>query len=164
MKDALGVAAALHEFFRNSDIVFMANYAQTVNVIGCIKTTATAAGFETTALPLMLYRRHFGIIPVPVGGEPRPLDVAAAWTRDRKALTIGVVNPTEFEYELSCELKNARLSGRSRRWVIEHADPMAYNEPGREPAVQIKEEPVRDFAGTMRLPAVSVTVYELSVR
>jgi alpha-L-arabinofuranosidase len=42
LKDALGIAAGLHEYFRNSDVIFMANYAQTVNVIGCIKTTKTA--------------------------------------------------------------------------------------------------------------------------
>ena len=39
MKDALGIAAGLHEYYRQSDIVFMAQYAQTVNVIGAIKTT-----------------------------------------------------------------------------------------------------------------------------
>jgi len=41
-KDALGIAKGLHEYFRHSDIIFLANYAQTVNVIGCIKTTKTA--------------------------------------------------------------------------------------------------------------------------
>jgi alpha-L-arabinofuranosidase len=39
LKDGLGIAAGLHEMARDSDIMFMANYAQTVNVIGCIKTT-----------------------------------------------------------------------------------------------------------------------------
>ena len=43
LKDALGIAAGLHEMARESDIMFMANYAQTVNVIGCIKTSKTAA-------------------------------------------------------------------------------------------------------------------------
>ncbi|MCC6142669.1 MAG: alpha-N-arabinofuranosidase, partial [Candidatus Hydrogenedentes bacterium] len=33
-RDGLGCAAALQAMFRNSDIFFMANYAQTVNVIG----------------------------------------------------------------------------------------------------------------------------------
>ncbi|MDR0611724.1 MAG: hypothetical protein LBG58_16585, partial [Planctomycetaceae bacterium] len=36
VKDGLGIAAGLHEFARQSDVYFMANYAQTVNVIGCI--------------------------------------------------------------------------------------------------------------------------------
>jgi len=61
----------------------MANYAQTVNVIGAIKTTPTAAEMESTGLALALYRRHFGTLPVKVDGAPAPLDVAAAWTPDR---------------------------------------------------------------------------------
>ena len=64
LQDGLGAAAALHEMFRNSDLFFMANYAQTVNVIGAIKTTPTAAEMETTGLVLQLYRaalrRHPG--------------------------------------------------------------------------------------------------------
>ena len=66
LKDALGIAAGLHEYARQSDIVFMANYAQTVNVIGCIKTSKTAACFDTTGLVLKLYRQHFGVTPVAV--------------------------------------------------------------------------------------------------
>ena len=93
LKDALGIAAALHEFARQSDLVFMANCAQTVNVLGCVKTSKTAAALDTTGLALLLYRRHFGVTPVRVEAAP-PLDVAAAWTADGKTLTIGVVNPT----------------------------------------------------------------------
>ncbi|TFH35078.1 MAG: alpha-L-arabinofuranosidase, partial [Bacteroidia bacterium] len=37
-RDAMGIAAGLNEFSRNTDIIYMANYAQTVNVIGAIKT------------------------------------------------------------------------------------------------------------------------------
>ena len=70
LKDGLGIAKGLHEFYRNSDIVYMANYAQTVNVIGCIKTTRTAAAFETTGLVLKMYRNNFGTIPVEVGDDP----------------------------------------------------------------------------------------------
>ena len=44
LQDGLGIAAALHEMFRNSDIFWMANYAQTVNVIGAIKTTQDGRG------------------------------------------------------------------------------------------------------------------------
>ena len=67
----LGVAKGFHEYFRNSDLYFMANYAQTVNVIGAIKTTPTAASFETTGLALELYRNHFGSIPVEVARTTR---------------------------------------------------------------------------------------------
>jgi alpha-N-arabinofuranosidase len=50
----------LHEYFRQSDIIHMAHYAQTVNVIGALKTTRTAAEMETTGLVLQLYRAHYG--------------------------------------------------------------------------------------------------------
>lgn len=49
LSDGLGVAAGLHEFFRQSDIIQMAHYAQTVNVIGAIKTTRTAAKWKPPA-------------------------------------------------------------------------------------------------------------------
>ena len=109
LKDALGIAAGLHEYARQSDMVFMANYAQTVNVIGCIKTTKTAAAFETTGLVLKLYRRHFGMIPV-AAEAAAPLDWPAAWTADRKALTIGIVNPTLKAVEIPLGDRRARSS------------------------------------------------------
>ena len=163
-KDGLGIAAGLHEMIRNTDLVFMANYAQTVNVIGCIKTSKTAAAFETTGLALKLYRRQFGIIPVAVEGQSYPLDVVAAWTADRKALTIAVINPTEKRHELPMELKGAKISGKGRLWQIVHTDPMAYNEPGKKPNVVIEEKPVSGISNKLSVPALSINLYELAVR
>ena len=88
LKDALGIAAGLHELARQSDMFYMANYAQTVNVIGCIKTSKTDAAFATTGLVLKLYRRHFGQIPVATETSPL-IDAQAAFSRDRKQLTLG---------------------------------------------------------------------------
>jgi alpha-N-arabinofuranosidase len=164
MQDALGIAAGLHEMIRNSDLFYMANYAQTVNVIGCIKTTKTEVGFATTAMPLMLYRKHFGRIPVKVSDVPEPLDIVAAWTKDRDALTIAIVNPTLAEHEVMINLKNAELTGRGKKWVIEHDDPMAYNEPGKELKVVIQDSPVSGVSDSLTVGALSVTLYKLGVR
>jgi alpha-L-arabinofuranosidase len=68
LKDALGIAAGLHEYARQSDIIESAYYAQTVNVIGAIKTNRRNAAFETTGLVLKLYRREFGEHPVHTDG------------------------------------------------------------------------------------------------
>ena len=138
--------------------------SQTVNVIGCIKTTKTAAAFDTTGLPLKLYREHFGTIPVELGGDQSPLDVAAAWTADRKALTIGVVNPTDQEQILPMEVQGATLTGGGKVWLISHTDPMAYNEPGKEPNVVIKEKPVDGVSDKLTVPPYSINLYELTVR
>jgi len=163
LKDALGVAAALHEYARNSDMFFMANYAQTVNVIGCIKTTKTDAAFATTGLALKLYRKHFGVVPVTVKAEA-PLDVAAAWSADRKTFTIGVVNPTMKELEIPLAVKGVKLSGAGTRWQIAGTDPMAYNEPGKPPRVTIEKQSVKGISDTLSVPACSVTLFALEVK
>ena len=130
LKDALGIAAGLNEFARQSDMFFMANYAQSVNVLGCIKTTPTAAALDTTGLVLALYRKHFGTLPVAVEATT-PLDVAAAWTTDRKALTVAVVNPTLKECQIRLAIAGVKLSGNGTRWQIAGNDPMAHNAPAR---------------------------------
>ena len=163
-KDGLGVAIGLHEYFRHSDIIFLANYAQTVNVIGCIKTSKTAAAFETTGLALKLYRNHFGSIPLAVTGDYEPLDVAAARTEDGKALTLAVVNPTEQEYELAVDLQGARTRRNGVLWRIAHTDPKAYNEPGEEPNVVIDEQKVGGISDSVNLPPLSISLYKLPIR
>ena len=133
LQDGLGIAAGLHELFRNSDIFFMANYAQTVNVIGAIKTTATAAEMEATGLALALYRRHFGTLPLKVEGAPSPLDVAAAFTADRSALTVAVVNPTGEARRLKLDLAGAAVAGRARRLRPDRRRPLVPQRPGSSP-------------------------------
>jgi len=162
-RDALGVATGIHEMFRNSDIIFMAN-THPVNVHGQVKTTQTAAAIEATGLVWELYRHHFGTLPVAVSGETAPLDVAAAWTEDRRALTIAVVNPTPQEHTLVLDLRNARLTGEGRLWLLRHSDPLAYNEPGRPPQVVLEEKPLQAVSGELKAPPMSIGLYELSAQ
>jgi alpha-L-arabinofuranosidase len=163
LKDALGIAAGLHEYARQSDMILMANYAQTVNVIGCIKTTKTAAAMDTTALPLMLYRKHFGTIPVSVETSG-PVDAAAAWTADRKALTIGIVNPTLRKLDIPWRVTGARLGDVGQRWQIIGPDPMAHNEPGKKPAVVIEASTVEGIHDSLSVAPCSVTLFVLKVQ
>jgi alpha-N-arabinofuranosidase len=162
MKDALGIAVGLHEFFRNTDIITMAQYAQTVNVIGCIKTTRTEAAFATTGLVLKLYRAEFGAIPVEIEGETGLLDVMAAFTADRQYLTIGIVNPTGETQDLTLPVKGINLASETTWFTMAHPDPMAYNEPGVEPKISIeKEERALEMADGQ--PAVSVEPYSINI-
>jgi alpha-N-arabinofuranosidase len=160
LKDALGIAAGLHEFARQSDLFFMANYAQTVNVLGCIKTSKTAAALDTTGVALALYRKHFGTLPVAVVAAA-PLDVAAAWTADRQALTVGIVNPALKACDISLEITGAKLSGSGTRWQIAGSDPMAHNAPGKVPLVKVEQSPVRDLCGKLSVAPCSVTLLSL---
>ena len=161
LKDALGIAAGLHEMARHSDLFYMANYAQTVNVIGCVKTTKTAAAFETTGLVLKLYRKHFGVLPVATESS-RFLDAMAAWSADRKTLTVGVVNPSLQAVEIPLALRGAKLSGSGRRWQIAGNDPMAYNHPGEPPRVTVEEAPLAGVVDRLSVGPCSVTLFALA--
>jgi alpha-N-arabinofuranosidase len=161
LQDGLGIAAGLHEMFRNSDIYVMANYAQTVNVIGAIKTTPTGAELETTGQALALYRRWFGTLPVRVTGVDLPLDVAAAWTADKRDLTIAIVNPTGEERTLALDLRGARLTGGARRFVMAGPDKWAYNAPGRPRGVEVNETSLEEAPAALVSPPLSVVLYVL---
>jgi alpha-N-arabinofuranosidase len=164
LQDALGIAAGLHEMFRQSDLVFMANYAQTVNVIGAIKTTKTRAELETTGLALALYRCHFGTIPVAVTGDVAPLDVAAAWTGDRSALTVAVVNPTAETRSLRLDVRGADLTGDARRFVLDGDGKWAHNAPGRPREVDVVARTLREGGDRVEAPPLSVTLQVLYLR
>jgi alpha-L-arabinofuranosidase len=161
LKDALGVAAGLHEYFRQSDIFFMANYAQTVNVIGAIKTSKTAAVLDSTGVVLELYRNHYGMIPVKVTGAPAPLDVAAAWTEGRKTLTLAVINPTKTALTLPISFKGVSVPKSAKLYLVTGADEMACNIPGKEPGVSVREIPNAPFGSRLTLPPISVALYEI---
>ena len=158
LKDALGIASGLHEYARQSDIIASAFYAQTVNVIGCIKTSKRSAAFETTGLVLKLYRQHFGVLPVATE-KTGLIDAQAAWTRDRKTLTIGIVNPTRDSVEIPLELQGAKLKGTGTRWQIADSDPMAYNDPEQPTRLAIQEQKLTTVGDKLSVAPCSVTLF-----
>jgi alpha-N-arabinofuranosidase len=164
LKDALGIARGLHAFFNNSDIYFMANYAQTVNVIGAIKTSRTDAVFDTTGLVLKLYRHCFGSVPVAVTGTTGKLDVAAALTENGKALTVGVVNPKQDADRLLFDIRPAVPAGNGTMWILTGVDPMSANVPGKPPNVTVTESSFSMDAAGLPVPACSVAIFRFELR
>lgn len=163
-KDGLGIAMGLHEYFRNSDIYYMANYAQTVNVIGAIKTTQTASAFESTGLVLKLYRNHFGSIPVPVASHNPNLDISAALTEDLGALTLAIVNADSVSHTLKFDLGSSATSKLGDAWLIQNSDPEVYNTPGEEPEISI-EEVSQDFSKqTIEIPGYAVKIVKVELK
>jgi alpha-N-arabinofuranosidase len=163
LADGLGVAAGLHEFFRQSDIIHMAHYAQTVNVIGAIKTTKTAAEMDTTGLVLQMYRAHYGTIPVRVEQNFGDADVSAALTQDGKTLTIGVMNPGSTELELQPTLVGGILAGRMTRWHVTGPNAEAHNTPGQPRVVDLKQTDGA-IGASLRVPPLSAAVFRLPLK
>jgi alpha-N-arabinofuranosidase len=166
LADAMGVAIGLHEYFRNTDIITMAHYAQTVNVIGCIKTTKTRAFLDATALPLMLYRHHFGSIPIAEEAEPGPsvtkVDISAAWSQDRKAITVAFVNPTREPRNAVIEIPGVNVASEATTWTITGPEPATRNTPTETP-LQIHRESTA-YEGSVALPPLSVRLIHLNVK
>jgi len=163
LQDALGVARALHAFFRNSDVYSVANYAQTVNVIGAIKTSRTAVVMDATGLALQMYRAAFGSIPVPVSGDLRGLDVCAALADDRRVLTVALVNPTAAAVRIGLSVRPARLAGGVQCWTLTGAGPMAANVPGKPPGVILAPAAVPPGTDTLSAEACSVSLYRFDL-
>jgi alpha-L-arabinofuranosidase len=161
LKDGLGVARGLHEMFRNSDLFFMANYAQTVNVLGAIKTSGTHSCLETTGEVLKLYRKHFGTIPISIEKQPEELDVAAAWTEDRTAITVAIVNWGE---EKQIKLRGTTFSDHVQRWEISGPDAESFNDPGKPSICTIVEKDASINDGLLEIPKLSVVLHRLELQ
>jgi alpha-N-arabinofuranosidase len=162
LRDALGIARGIHEMTRHNDVIQMANYAQTVNVIGAIKTTDTAAAFDATGLPLKLYRRHFGSLSLRVEGDSAPLDVAAALAADRRHLTLAIVNPALRAATLKLSISGGRVSPQATRYVVTGTDPLAFNVPGQEPVLEIAESIIPYFnPASISVPPISISLYSV---
>lgn len=165
LKDALGIAAGIHEYARCSDIIGAAFYAQTVNVIGCIKTTKTDAFLATTALPLIMYREHFGTIPVELDtgyAAQLGLDIAAAWTEDRKTLTIAVVNANPTAKTIDLNFENVRPQGTADKWWFAGENPHLLNSAD-ETNLVIQHADGVDLGKPVEVPGYSSTIYRIPV-
>ena len=167
--DGLGVAEGLHQFFRRSDLYVMANYAQTLNVLGAIKATPVGVQPESTALVLALYRNVFGTIPVfsQINDEPTDapgsgIDVSAAVTPEGRFLTVALVNPLAEPKEVRLDLGGARVHAKGRVWRItdKESDPNAHNDPEQPRRIAISNEAVNLKKGIVTLPPYSVNVYK----
>jgi alpha-L-arabinofuranosidase len=91
------------------------------------------------------------------------LDVAAAWTPDRKAITVSIVNATATPRILALELRNSATKDNATVWEITGPSPEAHNEPnGYANVIRAVEKRV-PFEGKLRAPAYSAELYRLEV-
>ncbi len=163
LKDGLGIAAGLHEYARQSDIIGAAFYAQTVNVIGCIKTSRTRAALETTGLALKLYRDHFLGTPLKTATGPL-IDAQAMLSPDGRHLVLGIVNPQDSALEIPLALAGVTAAGPAESWRIAGKDPMAFNDPDAPATIAIEALGKRDLGATLRLAPYSATVLRVPVK
>lgn len=180
---ALSAAEGMHAMFRHSGLFAVSGYTAVSSLLAWNKTQATI-----TPLGLMfeMYRHHFGAIPVtvtgnspqhdiqgtvnvdkpaiPSGSPTYPLDVAAAFTANHKALTIAIVNPTTSAQQIDASFKGVRLEGKGQLWRIAPPELAAANEAGKPMAVKIEETTLSEVPGKLETPPISISIYVLPVQ
>jgi alpha-N-arabinofuranosidase len=167
-------AWVFHEMFRHSDIFQMAAYTFATSLL---VRDGTTASLNANGLVFKIYRDHFGSIPVEVSGnspQPKPndppggeqpvinagsdsfpLDVVAAWTHDRRTLTVAILNPTNADQLLKLSIAGANLSGKGTLWRLASAA-----ENGQNPS--ISNSFLDSIPDAPTLPRFSVTIYEFT--
>jgi len=91
------------------------------------------------------------------GSDTFPVDVVAAWTDDRRSLTVAVLNPTDVDQPLKLNIPGVALSGKGTLWKLASAA-----DNGQNPS--ISNSPVDSIPDSLRLPRFSVNIYELAVK
>ena len=169
-------AWVFHEMFRHSDIFQMA--AQTF-ATSLLAHHGTNVSLTANGLVFKIYRDHFGVFPVAVSGnspQPKhtdppggeqpevnagsptfPLDVVAAWTKEHRALTVAVLNPTDREQSIKLQIRGAALSGNGTLWRLSSTE-----SNGQNPV--ITQWPVNSRPESVKLPPFSVNIYDLSAQ
>jgi alpha-N-arabinofuranosidase len=171
-------AWAFHEMFRHSDIFRMANLTFAT---ATFSSNGTEAVLNPTGLLFKMYRDHFGVIPVEVGGnspQPKPafpaggdqpavnpgsptypLDVSAALSEDRKTLTIAVLNPTDAEQSIHLDIHGTALASAGKLWRMAPNSIDATVKAGSPAQVQVEEQSLGTLPARITLRPYSVNIY-----
>lgn len=180
---ALSYAMVMQEMFRHTDFIKMSAFTFATSTLDY---NGTDAIFNTTGLMFKLYRDHYGTLPIevtgnspqpppkwPVGGDQPavnagsptyPLDVTAAFTSDRKFLTVAVVNPTTSTQRLDLSFQGIQLKGKTRLWQMTGPGVDAANLLGQEPQVETTETALPDVPATLSVAPISINIYEFPVQ
>ncbi|HEX3357995.1 MAG TPA: hypothetical protein VHS31_13570 [Tepidisphaeraceae bacterium] len=182
-KPAMAYAAQFHEMFRHTEVFKMGAFTFASS---CLSANRTQMSLNPVGLVFKLYRDHFGVLPVEVGGNspqpaPRypvggdqpkvnaggdtyPLDVSAALSSDRKSVTLAVINPTESAQSLTVSFKGMEISGKAHLWRMAPSSLDASNVIGQEPGVHIEDQQVEGDPGRLTIAPISVNIYEFQAK
>jgi len=171
-------AWAFHEMFRHSDLYQLGAFTFATAMISEDRTTAV---LSPTGLLFKVYRDHFGTIPLEVSGDapqPKPIypaggdqpavnpgsdtypvDVTAALSDDRKALTFALLNPSDSEQHVNVSIHGANLAAGGHLWRMAPSTVDATITPGKKPEVEVQERGITSVPDTMSVPPFSVNIY-----
>jgi alpha-N-arabinofuranosidase len=161
--DAIAVARGMNELLRSAGYVTMANWAQTVNVLGAINTTKNYASMNPIGYVLELYRKHMegNFIPMTWSGSPL-VDGVAARNPKTGAINVALVNYSpDSQQTVAIHVDGMSAEANVTAWRIDGPTLEAVNIPGAPNEVNPMriQSPLR--LDDLKLPAHSVTILEI---
>jgi alpha-N-arabinofuranosidase len=164
--------------FRHSDIFQMGCFTFATAMMSSNRTEAI---LNPTGMLFKMYRDHFGTIPVevsgdspqpkvtfPVGGDQPavnpgsdtyPLDVVAAFSEDKKTLTIAVLNPSDADASMKLAVNNVKLTSQGTLWQMAPKSINAVVALGKTPEVSVDEHKLGALPETITAPPFSISIY-----
>jgi len=182
-KTTPALAWAFHEMFRHSDLYQMGAFTFATAMVSATRTDAV---LSPTGLLFKMYSNHFGTLPVAVNGDspqPKPifpaggdqpavnpgsdtypLDISAAFSADRKTLTIAVLNPSDAKQTLSLKVNGTTLAKEGQLWQLAPASLNAINTVGKKPEVEIQSTDHVAVPETVEVAPFSINIYSYAVK
>ena len=176
-------AWAFHEMFRHSDVFQM---GALTFATATMSSNRTEAILNPTGMLFKMYRDHFGVIPVEVtgdspqpkptfpaggdqpavnpGSDTYPLDVSAAFSEDRKTLSIAVLNPSDSEQSIGIAINGVKLASAGKLWRMAPGSIDATVQVDKKPQVQVEEQTLGALPNTITVRPFSVNIYSYPVQ
>jgi alpha-L-arabinofuranosidase len=134
-EQALAVGKFYNIFQRNADIIGLATWAQTVNVLAPIMTRKNGLYLQTVYTPIYCYRKYTrdNNIPVEIDSPSsetafRLIDATASISEDKKLITISLLNLSETDPVNTTLLFNTK----NNIVRIEFSEQVSYTAPSLE--------------------------------
>ncbi|WP_432876604.1 alpha-L-arabinofuranosidase C-terminal domain-containing protein [Kribbella sp. CA-245084] len=177
--DALAVASFLNVMQRQADSVTLANFAQTINVVGALVVTDDEVVRETVYWPLWMQRRYSGKLSLAgdttcptVPGETLErtptklpsLDISASTNPGDTTVWLSIINRDRNQpAHLSIDLGHRLASNVVRLHQLHTEDPLAQNtRPDPDRVAPSTDEVKLTDDLTLDLPPSSYTIIELT--
>lgn len=153
---ALAVGKFLNMFQRNADIIGLATWAQTVNVLAPIMTNKQDSYRQTVYTPLQAFRKYTleNNLPIEVNSPLldatlKSIDATASISDDNKVIVVSVINLSEND-KINTLLKFKGITGKGK---IQLTDQISYSAPslnatntfGKDIVIESKNSPMLDI-------------------
>lgn len=109
-----------------------------------------------------VFQRDNSVARLEVTGKAAGLDIAAAWTEDRRILTVAIVNTQSGPVTVPLEISGASLPEKAQGWMLQHDDPDGYNDEQHPENIAIRELELTLMNGMLAVAPYSITVLHFS--